>query len=120
MIQSHTVIAEIYCKRVYTLQDSRRYITALKSLSTIRLVNYLETPIRCCCTSFEEEYGGESGSRRLFVGGSEEAWEEVKKLAREHLKDCDSSGPKTLKTMALTDSELSGVEYLEPEEEFSI
>lgn len=54
------------------------------------------------------------------MNGSEEAWEEVKKVAREHLKGCDSFGPKTLKTVALTDSERSGVEYLESEKVFSI
>lgn len=59
-------------------------------------------------------------SRRAFLRNSEDAWEEVKNVAREHLKNCDSSGPKILRTVVLTHSGRNGVEYLEPEEVFSV
>jgi len=71
-------------------------------------------------TSGQEVVGGRSRSGRGFVRVSKEAWEEMKKVAREHLEGCGSSGPKTVRTVTLTYCELIGVEHLEPEEEFLI
>jgi len=74
----------------------------------------------CYLGSSQDPFEEEARTVREFVKGSEDAWEEVKKVAREHLKGCGSSGPKTLRTVALAYNERTGVEYLEPEEEFSI
>jgi len=115
-------LSDIYCKRDYALKSSKKCITALKSLSTIRLVNYVHGPTACACYPGLRQKAVEGWSRsgRAFVKIPKEEWEEMKKVAREHLEGCGSSGPKTLRTVTVTYCELIGVEYLEPEEEFSI
>jgi len=55
-----------------------------------------------------------------FTKAADGAWEEVKKVAREHLESCGGPGSKILKTASLTYSQRTGVKYLEPEEEFRI
>jgi len=92
----------------------KKCITVLKGLSTLRLVNYVQTPLPFIC------YPDSGKGRKAFAKASRDAWDEVKRTAREHLKDCDSPGPKTLRTIALAYSEQTGVKYLEPEEEIPI
>jgi len=107
--------------RVHALEDSKKCITALKNLSTIRLVNYIQNPMLCICyMDFSQEVPEATRSRQALAKASEDAWEEVKKVASEHLKGCGSSGPKTLRTVALACRDRTGVRYFEPEEEFSI
>jgi len=76
----------------------------------------------CICYQGSIQDPSEEEARTVgeFVKGFKDAWGELKEVARTHLKGCESSGPKTLRTVALAYSERTGVEYLEPEEEFSV
>lgn len=91
----------------------------MKSLSAIWLLNYKQKAIptvRYPGSSWD--FDDEDYPRRDFKKDSENAWEDIKNVARDHLESCGGSGPKILRTRTVAYTEQKGVEYSEPEEEF--
>jgi hypothetical protein len=98
--------------------DTRNCITSLKKLSTLQiiyLVPYHDIAPVCDLgfgpEFFQEQARYRSAYREKMAKRSEDRWNEMKRLAIDHLRSCSGSGPKTLRTVILNHDRMSGMHF---------